>query len=170
MRVNRAPNAAVEYAPVIEGLPMCVALHRVLFDQELHALEEGCGGRWRLLAQQDVKRVSRREAQRVVLAFLRRAALGIGAIGEPVVVVVLAVVALHFERHGTVVADPVGRAVALPVAVLLQTLAMTVAVSRAPLCVCDVWCALVCHFSQFVNFGVRVWVVERQTREESASV
>lgn len=50
-------------SPFVERVLLCVALHRVLLDQELHPLEEAGRQRWWLFAQQNVQRVRRVQAE-----------------------------------------------------------------------------------------------------------
>ncbi len=71
-------------SPLVEALPLDVALQSPVLDDELHPLEEGGGDGGRLLPQQDVDRVRHGVAQLALGADGVLAALGILAVGEAV--------------------------------------------------------------------------------------
>lgn len=72
------------HLPLVKSLLTRIVLQTTVVNQELHSLEEGGRDRGRLLSEQDVDGLGRRDAQLRAATGAVRAALGIGAVHETV--------------------------------------------------------------------------------------
>ena len=72
------------FLPLIEAVPLDVALHPLVLDDELHPLEEGRGDGGRVLPQQDVDRLRDRVTKLGLLTHGVFAALGIFTVGKTI--------------------------------------------------------------------------------------
>lgn len=93
---------------------MGVALNGVVFDEELDPLVEtaGSAGGDDRLAGGDLGRIGRCQTHQVIGARRIGAAVAVGAVRQPVAIVVLVVSAFRFRLDGTIGPCPSGRALA----------------------------------------------------------